>query len=169
MKPAAGSGGDISAKVVGLLLTMALAACTATAPNAPSAAQPAPDAASAEIVRQLIAQADAWDKAIVRKDEAAVEANVGRLFFHIGGDGSTAGRHEFIADLLDPKLTIEPYVVEGLTVRLFGDTALLSGTIRMTGSYAGKPFDSHYRYIDTYVREGGRWKVVAVQITRIAP
>ena len=37
----------------------------------------------------------------------------------------------------------------------------------MTGSYAGKPFRSHYRYVDTYVRRDGRWRIVGVQISRI--
>jgi ketosteroid isomerase-like protein len=115
--------------------------------------------------RPLVAQADAWDQAIVRKDRPAIEANVARRFFHVGGDGSTAERQQFIDELVDPDLVIDPYTVEGLTVRLHGDTALLSATTRMTGRYMGKPFASHYRYIDTYVREDGRWKVLAVQIT----
>jgi uncharacterized protein DUF4440 len=119
------------------------------------------------IEQQLVTQADAWDKAIVRKDRAGIEANMGSRFFHIGGDGSTSEREEFVNDLLDPDLAIEPYAVEGLTVRLHGDTALLSATTRMTGRYKGKPFETHYRYIDTYVRENGRWKIVAVQITQL--
>ena len=132
-----------------------LAACAATAPD-PKAAE-----------RQLVAQADAWDKAIVRKDRAGIEANMASRFFHIGGDGSTSERDEFVADLLDPDLSIDPYAVEGLTVRVHGDTALLSATTRMTGRYKGKPFETHYRYIDTYVRENGRWRIVAVQITQL--
>jgi len=38
----------------------------------------------------------------------------------------------------------------------------------MTGSYEGKPFTSNYRYIDIYVRKGGTWKIVSVQITLTA-
>jgi hypothetical protein len=36
----------------------------------------------------------------------------------------------------------------------------------MTGSYQGKPFKSHYRYIDICVRRDGRWKIVSVQISK---
>jgi len=35
----------------------------------------------------------------------------------------------------------------------------------MTGTYQGRPFKSHYRYIDTYARQDGRWRVCSVQIT----
>ena len=37
----------------------------------------------------------------------------------------------------------------------------------MTGRQAGKPFESHYRYIDLYVRSDGAWRIVSVQITRL--
>jgi hypothetical protein len=53
-------------------------------------------------------------------------------------------------------------------VRLYGDTALLGGRTRLTGRYQGKPFTSHYRYIDTYVFREGRRRVASVQVTKIA-
>jgi hypothetical protein len=37
----------------------------------------------------------------------------------------------------------------------------------MTGSYDGKPFGSHYRYVDVYVRKEGQWRVANVQITPV--
>ena len=147
-----------------LALTLASASCA----NSPKRAH-ANVASPADVERTLVAQADAWDKAIVRKDRAGIEANVAPGFFHIGGDGSIDERAAFIHDLMDPELTILPYAIEGLAVHLFGDTALLTGTTHMTGTYKGKPFESHYRYIDTYVRANGRWQVVAVQITKLPP
>jgi hypothetical protein len=50
-------------------------------------------------------------------------------------------------------------------VRVYRDTALVSGRTRMTGTYDGKKFTAHYRYIDTYIRKKGNWQVVSVQIT----
>jgi hypothetical protein len=47
------------------------------------------------------------------------------------------------------------------------DEALLCGRTRMTGSYAGEAFASHFRYVDTYVRQGDAWRVCSVQITPI--
>jgi ketosteroid isomerase-like protein len=52
-------------------------------------------------------------------------------------------------------------------VRLYGDVALLAGRTRMTGRYQGKTFSSHYRYIDIYVKRGGAWQIVSVQISKI--
>jgi ketosteroid isomerase-like protein len=62
-------------------------------------------------------------------------------------------------------LQIDPYTIEDFDVRLYGNVALLSGRTRMTGSYQGKPFSTHYRYIDIYVRHGEQWKIVSVQVS----
>ena len=126
-----------------------------------------PPAGHDATVQRLTAQADAWDKAIVAKDAAAVAANVAPDFTQIESGGAVVGRDEFVKDLLDPALRIDPYQVEDFGVRVYGDTALLTGRIRMTGSAEGKPFRSHFRYIDVYVKRDGAWKVVSIQITRM--
>ena len=109
---------------------------------------------------------DAWDAAIIRKDEPAIAGNMAEDFRQIDGYGNVETKQSFVAGLVDPKLTIDPYRVEDFEVRLYGDTALLSGRTHMTGKYDGKVFESNYRYIDIYVRRGGEWKIVSVQITR---
>lgn len=119
------------------------------------------------IVAMLTAQADRWDRAIVAKDRAAIEANMADDFRQIDGAGDVETRDSFVRGLLDPALRIDPYTVEEFEVRLYGDTALLSGRTRMTGTYDGKAFRTHYRYIDIYVRRAGAWKIVSVQISKL--
>lgn len=125
-------------------------------------------AARADDASVLRAQADAWDRDIVRKDRAGIENNMHARFFQIDGEGGRHARAEFVDMLLDAKLTIDPYTIPDLEVHQFGDMAQLTGTTQMTGKYDGKPFASAYRYIDTYVREKGQWRIVSVQITRLA-
>ncbi len=119
------------------------------------------------LVDRLTAQADAWDKAIVRKDRAAIEANMADDFRQIDRAGNVETKRSFVDGLMSPDLQIDPYTVEDFDVRLYGDTALLSGRTRMSGRYQGEPFQSHYRYIDVYVRRKGAWKIVSVQISPI--
>jgi ketosteroid isomerase-like protein len=119
------------------------------------------------LVAELTAQADRWDKAIVKKDRASIEANMAEDFRNIDGAGNVEEKTAFVEGLMSADLEIDPYSVEDFDVRVHGDVALLSGRTRMTGRYQGKPFVSHYRYIDIYVRRGGVWKIVSVQISRI--
>jgi ketosteroid isomerase-like protein len=122
---------------------------------------------SAEVVVQLKRLSDNWDKVIVAKDAAGIAGNMAEDFRIIDRRGNVEGKQAFVEGILDPKLTIDPYSVEEFEVRLYGDTALLSGRTHMTGTYEGKPFTSNYRYIDIYVRKGGVWKIVSVQITAL--
>lgn len=152
---------------VGLLAIFA----TRGAPGLPDAgADLAPDPA---LVAELARQADQWDRDIVGKDAAAIAANMADDFRQIGSDGSVAGKAAFLSAITAPELVIDPYDVEDFEVRIYGgagkagDVALLSGRTRMTGRYAGEPFTTHYRYIDTYVRRRGRWQVVSVQTTPV--
>ncbi len=139
----------------------ALAALMALMATVAQAAPPA------KLVAQLKAQSDAWDQAIIRKDRAAIEANMAADFRQIDGRGNVETKTSFVEGLVSPDLVIDPYTVEDFEVRVYGDTALLSGRTRMTGKYEGQPFKSHYRYIDVYVKRGGAWKIVSVQISRI--
>lgn len=134
-----------------------LAACVAT--GGP------PSTSTDATVRELTALADAWDKAIVARNVPAVESNIATDFRQIRGNGIDVGRAQFIRDITDPTLKIDPYVVEDFSVRVLGDAALLYGRIRMTGSSSGERWESHFRYIDVYARRNGKWQVTSVQIT----
>ena len=136
-----------------------LQSCASTAPSDGSEA--------AATLAKLAAQAQAWDNAIVRKDRAAIEANMAEDFRQIDAAGNVEGKRSFVDDIVSGDLRIDPYTVEDFDVRLYGDVALLSGRTRMTGTFQGKPFASHYRYIDVYARRNGEWKIVSVQISRI--
>jgi ketosteroid isomerase-like protein len=129
----------------------------------------AAQAGEKEDVAKLTQLSHAWDQAIVAKKEAAVAGNMAEDFRIIDGQASIGNKQQFLADILDARLTIDPYTVEDFEVRLYGDMALLSGRTHMTGRFDGIPFDSNYRYIDIYARRGGEWRIVSVQITRIPP
>jgi ketosteroid isomerase-like protein len=152
---------DVAANRFAVVMGAALAwACCAGSPAL--AADRVSDIAT------LTRLSDDWDKAIVRKDEKAIAGNMAEDFRIIDGQGNVAAKAAFVADIMDPKLTIDPYTVEEFDVRIYGDTALLSGRTHMTGKHDGQPFESNYRYIDIYVRKGGHWKIVSVQITKLA-
>jgi ketosteroid isomerase-like protein len=110
-----------------------------------------------------------WDQVIVAKQERAIADNMADDFRIIDGHGNVENKAQFVAGVMDAKLTIDPYTVEDFEVRFYGDVALLSGHTLMTGTYDGEKFTSNYRYIDIYVKRHGAWKIVSVQITRYPP
>jgi len=115
----------------------------------------------------LKTQADEWDRAIIRKDLTAIASNMSADFRHISKTGGITDRSDFLKEIVSPDLVINPYSVEDFDIRIYGNCALLCGRTRMTGTYQGKPFKSHYRYVDTYIYNSGKWMVCNVQITAI--
>ena len=127
---------------------------------------PKPQAeSSASSIAILKRKSDMWDQAIIRKDLKAIADNMTADFRHIGKSGEISDRALFLREIVSPDLVIHPYTVEDFDVRVYGECALLCGRTRMTGTYKGKPFQSHYLYIDTYRRIDGDWKVCNVQTT----
>ncbi|HEX5128758.1 MAG TPA: nuclear transport factor 2 family protein, partial [Usitatibacter sp.] len=112
---------DLRMRTLALLASVFLAAC---------GAMPAPEG---DTVRLLAAQADAWDKALIAKDRAGIEAIMAPEFVQMRGSGQLVGREQFIRDVMDPAFSMDPYTVEDWEARLFGDTALVYGRIRMSG------------------------------------
>ncbi len=127
--------------------------------------QAQPETLSTEsLLRQ---QSTAWDAAIWNKDEKAIVANIGEGFRQMDGRGHVSTQTEFVADLLDPELHIDPYTVENFKVKVLGEVALLTGETHMTGTYRKQPFQSHSKYVDVYHRQNGRWVVIYIQITPV--
>ncbi|MEO6366323.1 MAG: nuclear transport factor 2 family protein [Luteimonas sp.] len=140
---------------VAFVFTASLGGCTTTS-------MPAQDAAV-----RLRQQADAWDRAIVRKDVMAIAQNMAESFRQIDSQGNLSNKAEFLTGITSDKLVIQPYEPEDVEIRFYGNLALVTGTTHLHGTYDGKPFKTHYRYTDTYVNESGAWQVVNVQTTEI--
>jgi ketosteroid isomerase-like protein len=148
--------------LLALLLCLLHQLCPHGAPHACAPSTPA------QVRATLIAQAVAWDAAIVRKDRSRIEANMAEGFVHIGESGALNDTRGFLSSVLDQRLEITPYTMAQLEVRVFGDFAFLTGTTRLSGRWQGQPFSTHYRFTDTYRRHRCVWKVVRVQITPIS-
>lgn len=64
---------------------------------------------------------------------------------------------------------IESIQTEDVRVRLYGDTAILTGRANVKGRFAsGQDITGAYRYMRVFVKTKGAWRVAATQATRIA-
>jgi ketosteroid isomerase-like protein len=49
------------------------------------------------------------------------------------------------------------------SVRVFGDTAIVVGTLHEKGKFMGKPYEAHGRFTDIWTLKDGRWVLVLTQ------
>ena len=54
-----------------------------------------------------------------------------------------------------------------MKVRVHGDTAIVTGRTHAKGISGGKPFDSQFQFTDTFVKEGGRWRLYAGHVSKL--
>jgi ketosteroid isomerase-like protein len=65
----------------------------------------------------------------------------------------------------DPKYEIfENY---DMKVRAHGDTAIVTGKTHTKGISGGKPFDFQFQFTDTFVKDGGRWRLLAGHVSKL--
>jgi ketosteroid isomerase-like protein len=110
-----------------------------------------------------------WNDARKRKDVAWFERNIAD---DATGVSSTTGaiqtKREAIEAMRSDKSVIESIELREPTVRVEGNTAVVTGINRLRGrDEQGKPFDRRIRFTGTYIKRDGRWQVWAFQGTVI--
>jgi ketosteroid isomerase-like protein len=129
---------------------------------APAAALAAP------LPADLAAAAHAYDEAQVHGDRAALERLVADDYVLVNGAGAVQSKAQLIADYIAPGFKLDPFTIEAPVEKVFGDTALLGGRVDMTGTDSGQRFALTVRFVDTWAKRDGQWRVVYSQVTRVA-
>ncbi|MGA9718377.1 MAG: nuclear transport factor 2 family protein [Acidobacteriaceae bacterium] len=80
-----------------------------------------------------------------------------------------SGRVTNKAGLIDlichPGSYTNPYTVEAPFVRDLGDTVILGGWVRITGTDGGKPFEQKARFADIWHKGEKGWQLTYTQVT----
>src|SRR6185503_9190517 len=139
------------------------------------AASPTPERVdTAAIQTELLRIENDWPRVIKEKDIAAVERVEADDAVFIYPDGSVGNKAQDIKDMQTGALTADAWLVSDLAVTVLdADSAFVFGhrTVR-NGKYKmpdGKTIDisGEYRFIDTFARRNGEWKLVAGASVRV--
>lgn len=141
-----------------LLLAAAAALSAPPASAGPQAGTPA----------AVVAFADAFDRAQLAKDGAALERMVSDDLVFIDGSGVRRDKKAFIAGWTGPGERFEPIALIDRTFTRLGPNAWIVGAeVTLKGISDGKPFASRFRFADTFLRTRGQWRAVHIQVTRM--
>jgi hypothetical protein len=131
-------------------------------------ARPVPNLPAANATeRELLAVEQAWMvDAYLRHDAPALDRQLVPEFTLTFRDGRLYDRTHQLTALRSgpPEPANVAYRLEGQRPRVYGDAAVVTG--RFISLQDGKPI-AESRYTNTYVRQDGRWMVVASQITGV--
>jgi uncharacterized protein (TIGR02246 family) len=118
-----------------------------------------------QAIRQLMnEQANAQQK----NDTAALERIWADDFTFTNSSGEVQTKAQRLAEIKSGELKFESISIDDVQVRVYGDTAVVTGRGTVKGQRRGQDLTGQSRSTSVYVKKQGRWQVVATQITRIA-
>jgi len=108
-----------------------------------------------------------WVSALVSRDTARLRHIMApdcTFTYPLEGDGT----EQFISDVESGDLAVEAMTRDNVEVRIFGQTAVLTGVDTAKWIYKGHVIEGYYRTIHIYAERDGLWQLVAVQACPIA-
>ena len=91
-------------------------------------------------------------------------------FVLVTGLGKIYTKADLLEEARSKRVVYDHQEDSAQTVRMWGDTAVVTALLRAKGTDEGKPFDYKLWFSDTYVRTPTGWRYVFGQAsTRLAP
>lgn len=107
-----------------------------------------------------------WAEAFNNRDGDALTRILDERFVFTDNEGRLLDKTQYL-DAVMKAIKVEPYSMDDTTVRLFGDTGVVTGRGTLKMSIEGKDASGVFRYTDTFVKRLGQWRAIASQNTPI--
>ena len=104
-----------------------------------------------------------YDVAIMRGDVAALERIFADEFIYTNPQCEVLNKQQQIAALSTGDLKLEDAKSDDVRVRIYGETAVMTGRFTARAGLEGKAVNINERYTAVWVRRDGRWQLVAEQ------
>jgi ketosteroid isomerase-like protein len=158
---------------IALVMSFPVAGCRESpdaAPTAPSAADVNVNAAAAPRTGAVLAAMEQYKQAILDSDTAQLARIWAENYTFINPQGLLVTREQRLVNIGSGSTDVQIIDNEReITVRLFGDAAIVQNLSTLHGSFSGQPTDTDLRGTFVWVRRNGRWRLVTNQLTAVAP
>jgi|SRR5438876_1747220 len=104
-------------------------------------------------------------QALLKADTVTLSQLVAEDFVEISRLGTLRTKADNMREIASGTLKLTSVRYDSLSVRMYGDVAVLQGIADNTGTFRGFPFTGKIRYTRVFVRRAGRWQAVAMQQT----
>jgi ketosteroid isomerase-like protein len=116
---------------------------------------------------KVLALEHAWNQAEAFNDLKAMDSIFDNRLVYIDSDGTLMTKAEFLSHVKTSHL--QQVITQSMTVQLFGDMAIVTGTYLVKEFKGGKNIQHRGRFVDAWVRKDQTWVCVAAEATPILP
>jgi hypothetical protein len=99
-------------------------------------------------------------RAWLENDRAFIERVLATEWSVTQADGSILDRAVVLGTFFDT-VSFDSNVVDDLSVKLYGDAAVVRGRTSVSARVSGAPVSARIRFTDVFIRRDGRWQAVA--------
>jgi ketosteroid isomerase-like protein len=119
-------------------------------------------------VKEMIVK---YHEALMRRDVVALERIWSDDYLLTNADGSLFSKAQRLADIKSGVTGFESISCneDEIKLRAYEDMVVANIPITLKGQYSEKEVSGQFHSLHVWVRRGGRWQLVAHQITRTAP
>jgi ketosteroid isomerase-like protein len=118
------------------------------------------------VQEELLKLANDFARAVTNNDSDAVDGFLSDDWIIVDPDGSIIDKARFLGVIKSGALSHEMMESADLRVRLYGNTAVVTGLTTTKGKFMGQDFTSCERATDIFVKQNDRWQCVFTQLTR---
>jgi hypothetical protein len=108
---------------------------------------------------------DKRKQALLSADTVLLSRLTALEFYEVNRIGLLRSRANNMQEIATGALKLNTITYDSLSVRIYGDVAILTGIADNTGEYRGMPFSGKIRYTRVFVRRDGRWQAIVMQHT----
>ena len=120
--------------------------------------------------QQTLAKLDAdYQKAVEQNDTKTMARILADDFILVEGDGTVSTKADLLKDAAGGKTKYERQVDSERTIRVWGDTAVVTAKLWAKGLEDGKQVDYYMWFSDTYIRKPTGWSYVFGQASLALP
>ncbi|MGA8554189.1 MAG: nuclear transport factor 2 family protein [Candidatus Acidiferrales bacterium] len=101
-----------------------------------------------------------FQAAVLKNDAATMDRILADDFILVTGSGKVFNKADSLEEARSGEYIYEHQEDTSRTVRVWGDTAVVTAKLWMKGTHNGKPFDKTLWFSDTYVRTATGWRYV---------
>ena len=136
---------------------------------APCARAQEKSADSSATTAKLKEMEDAWEKAIVNKDHAAIANMLAEDFSGFDSKGKHQTKSQRVDQMKKESDTLSSAVNADMDVHVYApNMATVYGTSTEKGKdKAGKEFKRSYAWVDTWTERNGKWECIAEAVTQL--
>src|SRR5689334_1688506 len=108
-----------------------------------------------------------WIAAVTSKDKSALEAILAKELVYTHSTGLVEDKGQYLQALTSGNQKYDSIEYEALAIQTYGSTAVVATKVVMKGATKGQPFNNQLRLLHVWVKQGGKWTLVAHQTTRL--